>query len=264
LTVKRGGSQTNFGLNQVLIDKWIPFRAYKEIKSFDTEGVRYVPVVDDVKPGPLCECSCRQRYRSLHLVWVGASDIAKFDVRILPVGKSAIRPAPVKIISHTGEETTLPQAKVEGSTAYTFQAKETGAYTIVCEPGEHTARVGSTTHRLCATSDVSMIHFLGTKGEFFFWVPPGVKEFAIKVIGGNPAERVKASLYDPSGKLIDEMDNISRAYQFVGESADASQGEIWSIRLSRPSEGVLEDFHVQFQGIPPVLAPCRKALLRPE
>jgi hypothetical protein len=80
--------------------------------------------------------------------------------------------------------------------------------------------------------------------------------------GGNAAERVKAGLYSPAGELVEEEDSIlGRQFAVTRERAPA--GEIWSLRLDRPSEGVLEDYYVQLQGLPPVLASSRETLLRP-
>ena len=61
----------------------------------------------------------------------------------------------------------------------------------------------------------------------------------------------------------EEKDNIGQAHQFLAAPKGSPQGEIWSLRFDKPSAGVLEDFYVQLQGIPPLLSPTREGLLRP-
>jgi hypothetical protein len=57
--------------------------------------------------------------------------------------------------------------------------------------------------------------------------------------------------------------SINDALAGTGTRADASKGETWSLRLSKPSHAIIEDFHVRMEGIPPVLAGSREALLKP-
>jgi hypothetical protein len=141
--------------------------------------------------------------------------------------------------------------------------EETGAYKIVCEPGGSTVRVSSTSHRLCTYSEDAIMHFFRASGEFFFWVPSGIREFAVKVTGANLGERLKAALHDSSGTLVEEKDNIAQPHVFVVKRDDVSEGEIWSLRVSKPSEGVLEDYYVELLGVPPLVSYSREALLRP-
>jgi hypothetical protein len=109
----------------------------------------------------------------------------------------------------------------------------------------------------------SVFHFLGTVGVFYFLVPAGVREFGIKVSGDGEIEGVKITVYDERGQVLDERDNIVRAHQFVIKRDKPERDEIFAIRFERPSAGVLEDFYVQLQGIPPLLAPVKEALLKP-
>jgi hypothetical protein len=195
-------------------------------------------------------------------LWAEAGQQASFTVVLQAVGKGEPRPTPVCVVAPSGKKTTLAEAKA-GETPYSFTVEETGAYKILCEPGGSTTGVYSDTNRVCQYSESGRFHFLGSACEVFFWTPPGVAEFGVRVAGDNPAERVKAALCDPAGKVVEEKDDIAQAYQFAGSRKDATKGEVWSLRLSRPSHAILEDYHVLVQGIPPVLAGAREALLRP-
>ncbi|MBM4046257.1 MAG: right-handed parallel beta-helix repeat-containing protein [Planctomycetes bacterium] len=263
LIQERDGERTVHQLDQKLIDAWFPHQALRDIKRFNTKGVRYQPLFREAKPDALRPCPARQRDRAEFLLWAEAGQQVAFTVRILPVGRSAPHPTPVRVIAPSGKATSLPKATGEQETPYSFAAEETGAYHIVCEPASSTAQVSSATQRVCLYAENAMIHFLSATGDYHFYVPPGVSEFGVKVSGGNEAERVKAALFNPGGQKLDEKDNIAQTHQFLVTRPDATRGEVWRLRLDKPSQAVLEDFFVQLQGIPPVLSWTQEALLRP-
>ncbi len=89
-----------------------------------------------------------------------------------------------------------------------------------------------------------------------------MSEFGIKVTGGDGAELVRVAVLDELGRTVAERDNISH-WQFVVTRESSEKDEVFTIRFERPSVGVLEDFFVQLQGIPPLLVPVKEALLKP-
>ena len=262
LAVERDGRRTEYELTQELIDRWMPLQAFKRIAPYDARNAAYEPVVPDAAPASFSSGRFRQRGRAAYLVWAKAGEQVAFAVRVRPVGRAAVRPASVRVVSPSGSERRLPDTGKEGEGSYTFEADETGAYRVECDAGNHTTQLSSATHRACEYAPRGPFHFLGTAGELFFWVPPGVQEWAVTMSGGNASERVKAGLYNPAGELVEEEDSIL-GHQFAMTRERAPAGEIWSLRLDRPSEGVLEDYYVQLQGLPPVLASSRETLLRP-
>ncbi|MBI5818867.1 MAG: right-handed parallel beta-helix repeat-containing protein [Verrucomicrobia bacterium] len=263
LIVKRGGKRAKHALTPKLIAEWMPHRSFKQITKFVTRDVRFEPALPAAKPDASRRCTARQRELSEWLLWAEAGQQVAFTVLIRPVGKGTPRPAPVTLIAPSGKLTKLKDAQGDGETAYSFQAAETGAHKLVCEPHNWTTTVNSATHRVCIYSTSGSIHFLGTTGEYFFWVPAGTKEFAVKVSGDNGGERIKAALRDPDGRTVEEKDSIAEAHQFLARPKSDSAGEIWSLRLDKPTIGVVEDFHVQLQGIPPVFSHTKESLLRP-
>lgn len=263
LAVQRGGQRTTHELTPNLIAKWMPFLSFKQIVRFNTKDARYEPALPEAKPDASRRSTARQRDLSEWLLWAGANERVTFSVLIQRVGKGGPDTVPVSLRSPSGKLTQMPGANGEKETAYEFLAVEQGAYKIVCEPLNSTATVNSSTSRVCLYSEGSAIHFLATTGPYFFWVPPGTNEFALKVSGDNAAECVKAALIDPAGNQVEEKDNISQAHQFVAKPTNTTRGEIWSLRLAKPSTGTLEDFHVQLQGIPPLFSHTRESLLQP-
>jgi len=252
-------------LTRSLIAKWMPFRTFRQIGHFELNDPKFEPVMDDPKLDLSSNDSARQRGLSEWLLWAGPNQKATFTVNIMPVGKVAEdgpTPVAVSLITPSGELSKLENSPGLGESSYEFTATESGAYKIVCEARNWTASVNSASHRVSLYSQSSLFNLLGTVGDFHFWRPAETKEFAVKVAGGGGTERVKATLIDPTGKALETVDNISKAHQFHRVSTNPSSGEIWTLRLARPSKGVMEDFTVQLQGVAPVLAATKADLLR--
>lgn len=263
ITVEHQGRQNVYHLDQTLVDQWFPFQAFKEITPFDASGAKYVPLVASGRIEKKWDCSFRLRERAEYLLWAEAENRVEFTLQLQRVGRNPVQAAPVLAISPSGKEIRLSVAQGEVGTACCFTPDETGAYRLLCEPPSGTARITASNRPVCLFSERRPFHLLGSAGELFFWVPKGVAEFAVKVSGGSPGESVKASLCDPAGRPVEVKDSIeSHQFHVAGEAASA--GGVWSLRLERPSEGVLEDYYVQPQGIPPIMASDRDALLKPQ
>lgn len=263
LIVRRGGESVTHSLTPKLIAEWMPFRSFKQIARMDMKGLRLEPVMPDAQVVGEPPCGIRQRGLSEWLLWAEAGRKAAFTVSVGVVGKAEPKSTAVSLLLPSGKLTKLKQAAGGEQSAYEFTAAETGAHKIICEAGQFTSTVNSASHRVCLYSQSAAFHLLGTTGRYFFWVPSGAKEFAVKVSGGGGSEGVKAALLDPAGNLVEEKDTITQAHQFIAKPEKAAEGEIWSLRLDKPGAGVLEDFHVQLQGIPPLFSHAKECLLKP-
>lgn len=263
ITVEHQGRQNVYRLDQPLVDQWFPFQAFKEIEPFNARGAKYVPLVALGRIQKKWDCPFRLRARAEYLLWAEVGNRVELTIQLQRVGRNPVQAAPVRAISPSGKEIRLPAAEGEAGTFCSFASAETGAYRLICEPPSGTARITASNRPVCLFSDRRPFHLLGSSGELFFWVPEGVAEFAVKVSGGSPGESVKASLRDPSGQPVEVKDNIE-SHQFLVTRAAALAEGVWSLRLERPSESVLEDYYVQLQGIPPIMASDRNALMKPQ
>ncbi len=168
----------------------------------------------------------------------------------------------VAIVTPSGEHSSLPKMTGDGEKSYTFQAAQAGPYRLVCEPGNSTTQVVSCNLPIGLYSERAPFHLLGTTGDVYFCVPAGVQEFGIRVSGGGEGESVKAAVYDAADQKVGEQDNID-GRQFLLQRPAPGDTEIWRLQLLKPSQGVIEDYYVQLQGIPPILATRPEALPRP-
>jgi len=262
LTLIRDGRATKFELTRELINEWFPQQAFKVFPKFEVKGAKFVPLFPDAKFPQGVSSTARLRGVAEFLVWANAGEKVAFTLKVLPVGKVEVRPAKLAITTPSGKVIGMKDAVAERDNDYEFVADETGAFRITCDAGNATITLSKCTHRFCLFAGEGIFHFLGTVGEFFFIVPKGVREFGVKVMGGDGTELVKVTVRDGVGQIVAERDNIA-LWQFAITRENEESDEIFSVKFERPSIGVLEDFFVQLQGIPTLLAPVREALLKP-
>jgi len=262
LTLIRDGRATKFELTRELINEWFPQQAFKVFPKFEVKGAKFVPLFPDAKFPQGVSSTARLRGVAEFLVWANAGEKVAFTLKVLPVGKVEVRPAKLAITTPSGKVIGMKDAVAERDNDYEFVADETGAFRITCNAGNATVTLSKCTHRFCLFAGEGTFHFLGTVGEFFFLVPKGVREFGVKVMGGDGTELVKVTVRDGVGRVVAERDNIA-LWQFAITRENEESDEIFSVKFERPSIGILEDFFVQLQGIPPLLAPVKEALLKP-
>lgn len=260
-TLIRGSQKKVYELNRDLLNEWFPKQAFKVFPKFEIKNVKFEPLFLEAKPQRAISSNARLRGRAEFLVWAERGSKVSFTLSVEPVGKTDAPPAKVKLLTPSGQTVELEDAVSKRDNEYEFAADETGTYIIVCEAGRATVTMKSCSHRFCLFASDGVFHFLGTVGEFFFFVPAKIGEFGVKVTG-DVSELVKVVISDEAGRIIAERDNI-RCEQFVVKRENVKREEIFVIRFERPSVGVLEDFYVQLQGIPPLLAPVKEALLKP-
>lgn len=259
LAVERGGQSTTHTLDQALIDRWFPVQAYRSFPPYPLARGELRPLGDAAATrwaAPL-----RLRERAEYLLWAEKGETVNFTLRLARVGSPPVQPTVVRLRTPAGQETELAEAG-EGEHPYRFVAESAGVHTLTCEPGSSTAQIVESDHPVCVVSEGRPMHLVGSAGELYFHVPAGTADFAVRVFGGAPRESVRAALVDPSGRVVEERDNIE-GHQFLVARSKSSEGETWTLRIARPSEGVLEDYFVALQGVPPIVATRPGGLLCP-
>ena len=172
-------------------------------------------------------------------------------------------PVPVQIVGPSGQPVKRFSVEFLQEAETEFTAAETGVYRVECQPDGHTVRMASSSHAALIAADSGPIHLLNTTGEFYFLVPAGVPQFAVRFWGSGDLERVSAAVFDPSGKQVWKQADISTAQSYQVQRQDSERDEVWRLELSRPSVGVLEDHYVELRGIPTVLGFRPDGLLAP-
>lgn len=264
LTLEKNGERSEVILTDQLIAEWMPAAALKPIPRFHMAGVTFQPVAEKAEGPEDALAFVRLRQAARWVLYVAQGEEVRFRVYHGQVGKYSGNPIPVIIISPSGQEVQRIDAPFQEETEVAFTTPETGLYRIAADPGLNYLQVTASSHPLLLSGEGEPVHFYATVGELFFWVPAGTTEFGVRVFGEGLGEAIKAALVDPTGKVVEEVDNAAQTHQFEVALPQPSPGEAWSLRLSRPSQLFLEDHSVDLRGIPPLLAVSRAALLKPE
>jgi len=260
LTVEHEGQRTAYPLDQGTLDAWFPFQAFKPFPPFSVADLRWEP--REAQSQREWSCRVRQRGHGEFLLWAEAGQEIAFTLGLKRVGKTGTPEMSVAIVTPAGERHNLPKMTGEGEQSYTFRAEQAGPHRIVCGPGSSTVHVVSCNCPVTLYSQRAPFHLLGAAGDVYFCVPAGVEEFAIRISGGGEGENAKAVVYDAAGQKVGEKDNIE-GHQFLLHRPATAGTEIWRLQLARPAQGVIEDYYVQLQGLPPLLATQPDALPRP-
>ncbi len=263
LAVRRNGRETVHRLDQGLVDQWMPTDPIYALPPVPLEGVRFEPARGGAVPAMRPLPAHRLRDEALYLLSAGRGETVSLRLAHQAVGRSEGKPLAVRVTSPSGKEVgrAVIEFRKEGDVRFT--AEEAGVFRVDCRPATHTVRLLSSSRPACIAGQSGRIHLLGTTGEFFFRVPPGVKEFGVRASGEGEGERISAAIFDGSGVKRWEKLDIAAPQSFRVTRDAASQGEAWRLRLSRPTVGVLEDCTLEFRGIPAIVAFDAEALVRP-
>jgi len=171
----------------------------------------------------------------------------------------------VHVAGPSGRELFLGVVKGSGAKReLSFTADEEGAYLIRVDPGPGWFALNAGGRRIATVALDGPLNLFGREalGTYYFFVPPGVSEFYVQA-AGQGGERVKISLYNAHGIMVEQKDQISVVHKFFGQRKDTSKGEIWRIKVDRPTGFTLEDFSLELFGIPSILARDEDSLLKP-
>jgi len=260
--IEKAGERTLLPLTDELLLGWMPVSPMKLIPRLPLDWATLRPLVEDALPEAFGFGFASLRGMGRFLLWARQGDEVSFTVDYRQVGKYGGQPLEIIITSPAGEEAYRAEAAFKEKTEVRFTAPETGAYRIHADPGVNWMRIFATSHRINLDGGEGF-HFICAAGDYVFYVPPGTREFGVRVVGQGTGEAIAAALLNPAGEIVRERDNTAEMRQFEVELEAPSPGEVWTIRLAKPSQAAWEDFHVDLRGIPPVLAPSAEALLVP-
>jgi hypothetical protein len=250
-------------LTRAVLGQWMPVAAMKSLPRLRLADFTIGPPPSPPAPSALSLGFARARGRLRAVLYAGEGEPVTLQIRSWQVGRYGGSTTPVVVTTPSGQEVTRAEVTFQAEAEVSFKAPETGAYHIAADPGSNSMTIAASSHSVSLTGDGQPVDLVSSQGELYFWVPAGTREFAVRVIGEG-GEGIKAGLCSPSGKLVEEKDDIGTVHQFLVTLPAPSRGEVWSLRLAKASHAVLEDYHVDLRGLPPLLAPSREAVLRAE
>jgi len=262
--IHKGPDKTEkFVLSKDLLDAWFPMRKFAHVvKTHDWKWTKPGTDASSDQPAPFPRL--RGPFRLAAHAEKGAE--VSILVALQKIGRGKVGSVTASATGPSGKRVeTRKQKMPDDRIRITFAAEETGVYTIDCKPesSRFSSRVDRATVPVSIAAGGEAIRMIYPRTTLCFIVPGKTENFAVG-IAGSGAERVKATLLDVEGRMVETRDNISTPTPLVVQRETPSrEDEIWRLKLEQPSSGVLEDVSVALTGVPPMLAPSPKMLLRP-
>ncbi len=263
LIINRDEQRETVPLTAEALAKWMPVVASRDIPHMTLEGINLQPLVPDAPADSYAFAHCRARWIGHWVLHASEGDEVSLTVQFGQVGKYHGADLPVTITGPSGEEVQRVSVPFMQDTEVAFTAPQTGLYRIDAAPGVNLMAIVASSHPLSVSNEQGPIRLTASPGDYYFWVPAGTREFAVRVSGEGNGEGVRAMLIDPDGDIFDEVDNSAWTHQFEVDLAQGTPGQAWLLRLARPTVMPMDDHHVDLRGVPPLLAPTADALLCP-
>ena len=258
IVLERNGQTTTHRIDDAWIDKNFPRRIFKQIPAVDPTNLKLVPLQAATTDVDRTVTPLRSRNGGEFWFYAEKGSPLRFTVRQGQVSaRFPGKEESVKFVAPSGKRVALPKLKLNEDTDYLVKAApETGVYRFQADVGRNWVALKKTNCPVVLAAIPREAHLFTTRGEFYFYVPEGTKEFGLRFCGEG-SERVKATVFDPSGAQVWMQDNIEEMTAF-----DATISGVWKIKLDRPAIGTFEDFFVTILGIPPLLGFAPELLLK--
>lgn len=261
LVIETPKGAQRIGLDKKVLAEWMPVIALKRVPRLSLKGLDLRPLGGRVPP-QLCGFKhARLRGKGRFVIYAAAGDTVRFTLTYGQVGRYSGKTIPVVVVGPDGKEVRRAQAKFQQDTTVEFHAPLSGIYRVSADPGANWVSITASSHPVNLNGEEGPIGLIHSAGDYFFWVPAGTKTFAVRVSGTGPGEAIKATLVDPSGHVVGQVDNLIQLHQFDVELAAGTKGGVWTLRISKPTAQSWEDHGIDIRGVPPLLAPSREAVL---
>lgn len=266
MKVARGEKTTETRLDGENFDRLFPELAFRRVAPFDLERLNAdkeatAELVDAwrSKAAEIGSKRSELRVRNGGVGWFYAekgNDVS-FAVRLRQVGRYPLTAPKVELVAPSGKTASLAgEAAEDGvSTRFAVRVEESGWFRVAVDVGANAFRWEAESTPMLAAARPAL-NLIGTTGEFWVYVPKNATDFGVRV-SGDGAERVSATLFDPSGNHVWRSENIDGIATWTLPVDDATgrptvppQAGFWRVRFDKPTVGVLEDFHWTIQGVP--------------
>ena len=271
LRIVRGETTTETRLDGEDFDRLFPELAFRRVAPFeldrltaptnDAERSLAAELVDAwrSKAAEKGEKRSELRVRNGGVGWFYAETGAdvSFAVRLRQVGRYTLTAPKAELIAPSGKTSKLAgEASEDGVlTRFVVRVEESGWFRVAVDVGANAFRWEAESTPIL-TAARPALNLIGTTGEFWVYVPKNASDFGVRV-STDDAERVSATLFDPSGKQVWRSENIAGIATWTlpvdektGRPTAPPQPGFWRVRFDKPTVGVLEDFYWTIQGVP--------------
>ncbi|WP_417750217.1 hypothetical protein [Rosistilla oblonga] len=261
LKTTSGDTQRTVEIDQKYLDDLHPGNKFQRFPKYETDGTTFIPLRAMKPDAMLPQPNFTLRGSGTFVLFAESGTPVELKLNHSHVGNYTGTPVVVEAIAPSGKKLPIGEVPLDTTGSLGFVAPETGIYQIPINVGPNKFSLEATNCPTVISSETGRVRFVYSSGKLFFYVPPGTKQFGVKA-SGDGGEVVGLSVLNPQGKSVWQKEKISGPQQFVGVP-ESQQGEVWTLQISRPSSGRMEDYFIELQGLPPFMATHRDCLLQP-
>jgi hypothetical protein len=261
LDARAGDTVSHVNITADWLDKLHRGNTFKRFPKYETAKAHFIPVQAAEADSKFLGQPFSQRKWGTFVLFANRDAEVKLTLKHMQVGKYSGQPIVVSAVAPSGKQLNLGEVPFQAAASLRFIAPETGIYRIPIQCGPNKFQLESANCPTVMSGEAARVWFISSVGDLYFYVPTGTKEFGVKIFGEG-MEGVGAAILNPEGTKLWEKPTITEPEQYVG-APESNQGQIWTLRISRPATGAMEDYYVELQGIPPFLATNPTSLLRP-
>ncbi len=173
------------------------------------------------------------------LLRMQAGTKADFDIAGSQLGANNSEPDIEVIAPNAAKIKTFRIAPDGVKRNYSFNASADGIYQVKLHPHNQVLRVfpNVPAQGLMMDAESKQYEMFKPDGRLFFQVPKGVSGFSL-VVSGEVGEYLDCALYDPRGKVLQEVKHFNNPTVFSGHRSNIVKSEIYSIGFSNAVEDV--------------------------
>ena len=209
----------------------------------------------DAKPGQMVALApLYARDPVMYAFYAAKAGEVRFAAKQVLLGKNKkLSDRPVEVCDMSGKAVgSFPMGRIgTDETPFAVRVPAAGYYTMKF-PNRGGTLLLLTQAEAPVAVDLSekCVNVNGHPARGWLSVPEDAAPFALLAFGDG-GEMVHATVRDPSGRVAFDRDNISMWVPFVPAAKPAAG--LWQVDLTRPSEGVLDDFRLDLSGVKPYL-----------
>ncbi len=208
---------------------------------------------------PNVDSGIRIRGGGLYYFYAESGENVRWNLTHREIGQYPKGKVDVVVTTPSGEEIEFDALPEDGAKSkdYSFTTREKGWFRL-------TTSYGSSTVELTSRCDVPILmaarpnlNVFGSSGAYHFYVPKETNDLGVRIVG-SPLERVTATIIDPNGNEVVKLADVSTLGTWEVETNDvgvpiAPTPGFWSIKMEKPTIGILEDYVVTLLGVPALL-----------
>ena len=240
-------------------DEWAkttyPKKIFRLVAPFDMSGKTLEPLNPQAVMTGSKLADMRLRHTGEYLFYAKAGETIRFTVEYGQLVKLEGGQASISYTTPSGKKSKLePMAFKTVAERVIVNVPETGIYTVTVDAGRNWSRLIKSDHPVVSPVEPFPCNFVAGKGDRFFHVPVGTKEFAV-CFRGSGVEGLKATVFAPDGSQIWQKDDISRMEQCFVDGELAAKGGVFRVFIEAPTHlPCIEDHYMRLMGVAPYVS----------